>query len=122
MNTPLWRLFRRLLLGAVVESILPLDVDLDLHTLELRFDDESAFKMPRLDNFLRFVGTARGKLNTPMTEDVRVRLLTDLCKMWPEIVSVLDMPIGDTLTVDNHHVTVTTTDGWLEIRFDLSAD
>lgn len=122
MNTPLWRQFRRLLLGAVVESLLPHGVDIDLRTLDLRFEDDSVFKVPRLDNYMRFVGAARGQLRAPVAEDVRLRLLADLRRVWPEIVSVLDIPIGDGLTVDRHHVTVTTAGDWLEIRFDLSAD
>ncbi|MDP2308559.1 MAG: hypothetical protein Q8P18_21240 [Pseudomonadota bacterium] len=122
MNTPLWRQFHRLLLGAVVESLLPHAIDIDLRTLDLRFEDDSVFKVPRLDNYMRFVGVARGQLRVPLAEEVRVRLLADLLRVWPEIVSVLDIPIGDSLTVDRHHVSVTTTGDWLEIRFDLSAD
>ena len=121
-DTPLWRQFRRLLLGAVVEAILPTGIDLDVRTLVITFDDASAFRVPRLDNYMRFRGTVRGALRAPVDAATRARLLAGLRAVWPEIVSVVDLPIGDALTIEKSDV-----QGELEgdtpvNRFDLSAD
>lgn len=121
-HTPLWRQFRRLLLGAVVEAMLPIGVDLDLRTLAIVFEDDSVFKVPRLDNYMRFVGTVRGRLRAPLDTATRARLLTALRAVWPEIVEVMDIPVGDSLSIDKHHVTVDVVGEDLVIRFDLSAD
>lgn len=121
-DTPLWRQFRRLLLGAVVEALLPAGVDLDLRTIELDFHDASVFRVPRLDNYMRFVGTVRGRLRAPLDAATKADVLARLRRVWPELVSAVDLPVGDALSVDKHQVSVEVEGDQLVIRFDLSAD
>jgi hypothetical protein len=71
---------------------------------------------------MRFRGTVRGVLRAPVDPATRARLLAGLRAVWPEIVSVVDLPIGDALTVEKSDVQVDIEGDTLVIRFDLSAD
>lgn len=123
VETPLWRQFRRLLVGAVVEAFVEAGVEADLPTLTVRFDDESAFRVPRLDNYMRFKGQVSVRLRAPISPVARTRVLGRLRQVWPELLSVLDLPIGDALTAERAEVLlVDGGDQELTVRFDLSAD
>lgn len=123
VETPLWRQFRRLLVGAVVEAFVEAGVEADLPTLTVRFDDESAFRVPRLDNYMRFKGQVSVRLRAPISPVARTRVLGRLRQVWPELLSVLDLPIGDALTAERAEVQlVDGGDQELTVRFDLSAD
>lgn len=123
VETPLWRQFRRLLVGAVVEAFVEAGVEADLPTLLVRFDDESAFRVPRLDNYMRFKGQVSVRLRAPITPVARSRVLGRLRQVWPELLSVLDLPIGDALTAERAEVALLDGgDQELTVRFDLSAD
>lgn len=123
VETPLWRQFRRLLVGAVVEAFVEAGVEADLPTLLVRFDDESAFRVPRLDNYMRFKGQVSVHLRAPIGPVARTRVLGRLRQVWPELLSVLDLPIGDTLTAERADVSlVDGGDQELTVRFDLAAD
>jgi hypothetical protein len=115
-------MFHRLLLGSVVEALLANEVDLDLRTLALVFAEGSEFRVPRLDNYMRFKGSVEGTLRTPLSPEARTRLLNSLRAVWPDIVAVMDIPVGDKLTMDRHDIRLDVVGDRLVIRFDLSAD
>lgn len=122
-DTPLWRQFRRLLLGSVVECLLDAGVAIDFASITIRFDDDSVFRVPRLDNYMRFSGVLTARLLGPPDPATLDRLRTGLRRLWPELLSVLELPIGDALTAERAHVDATCADGTtLTVRFDLSAD
>lgn len=121
-ETPLWRQFRRLLLGSVVEGLLDAGVAVDFASIRIRFDDASVFRVPRLDNYMRFVGVLSASVREPPAPAALDRLRAALRTLWPELLSVLDLPIGDALTAERTHIEVTLSGDALTIRFDLSAD
>lgn len=121
-TSPLWPQFRRLLLGAVVESLVAEDVDVDVPSMSIRFDEQSAFRVPRLDNYMRFSGTVSGRLRGEPAPGLSGRLQRRLAGIWQELVDALDIPIGDGLTVAREEVRVDVASGTITIRFDLSAD
>lgn len=121
-ETPLWRQFRRLLLGSVVEGLLDAGVAVDFGSIRIRFDDASVFRVPRLDNYMRFVGVLTATVRDPPPPAALDRLRVALRTLWPELLSVLDLPIGDALTAERTHLDVTLVGDALTIRFDLSAD
>jgi hypothetical protein len=118
----LWRLFRRLLLGCVVEALLDSEVDVDIRSLELHFKPESVFHVPRLDNYMKFFGHVRGALRGDFDDARRERLKHALQAIWPEIVTALDIPVGDRLTVTQNQLDISVHGGQLTITFDLAAD
>ena len=122
----LWTLFRRLLLGTVTEALVAEEWPVELRGLELRFHEDSVFEVPRLDNNMRFKGEVSAHLTvTPSLQQV-ASLRARLERVWPEIVAVLDIPIGDRLTPDRNHVEVEVgpdeAGPTLRIGFDLEAD
>lgn len=121
-DTPLWRQFRRLLLGSVVEGMLEAGVAVDFASIRIRFDDDSVFRVPRLDNYMRFVGVLTATVREPPSPGALDRLRSALRGVWPELLSVLDLPIGDALTTERSHIDVALAGDALTIRFDLSAD
>lgn len=121
-ETPLWRQFRRLLLGSVVEGLLDAGVAVDFASISIRFDDASVFRVPRLDNYMRFVGVLTATVREAPSPAALDRLRAALRTLWPELLSVLDLPIGDALTAERTHIDVTLAGDALTIRFDLSAD
>ena len=118
----LWPLFRRLLLGTVIEALLEEQVQLDFRTLHIVFADTSIFNVPRLDNYMRFQGYLTATLPGPL-ETARIqRLEVRLRRAWPELVAALDLPIGDRLTNDRNDVRVRVEGEQLRVDFDLIAD
>lgn len=121
-ETPLWRQFRRLLLGSVVEGLLDAGVAVDFASIHIRFDDASVFRVPRLDNYMRFVGVLTATVREPPSPAALDRLRVSLRALWPELLSVLDLPIGDALTAERAQIDVALAGDALTVRFDLSAD
>lgn len=121
-TNPLWRQFRRLLLGSVVECLLDAGVAVDFATIHIEFTDDSVFRVPRLDNYMRFVGSVTATPTAPPPAHRLARLQELLEECWPELLSTLDIPIGDRLTADNTHIRATVSGGRLTVQFDLSAD
>lgn len=121
-SSPLWPQFKRLLLGAVVESLVAEGVDVDVPSLTIRFDEDSAFRVPRLDNFMRFSGTVAGRLRGDADPALASRMQRRLATIWRDLVSAVDIPIGDGLSVVREEVRVDQQGGTITIRFDLSAD
>lgn len=121
---PLWVQFRRLLLGTVIEVLQDAGLDVDLGALSIAFDPGSAFNVPRLDNHMRFVG----RFSAPVSDDAPIddarlaALDRALRAVWPDIVGVVALPIGDRLTVSANHVDVRLEGGVLHVAFDLVAD
>jgi hypothetical protein len=119
----LWTQFRRLLLGTVVEALLEADVAIDFRSLEIRFDSESDFRVPRLDNYMRFKGLLAAQLSgDPPTSQIERQIDTKLQTVWPAILRVADIPIGDKLTIERNDIAVRIVGSKLEVRFDLEAD
>jgi len=118
----MWAQFRRLLLGTVIESMLETGVSVDFSTIRISFSDESQFRVPRLNNYMRFHGELNATLAAPLGDQQHSDLHGSLLRAWPEILSVIDLPIGDRLTNDRNRVTVNATETELHIAFDLEAD
>jgi hypothetical protein len=116
----LWTQFRRLLLGTVVEAMLAHRVPVDFATLAITFSDDSAFRVPRLDNYMRFRGTVTARLTGAY--GALDGLAATLREAWPDLLSVLDLPVGDRLTAERSHIAVRFDGDRLEVAFDLEAD
>ena len=127
MNTAaLWTQFRRLVLGTVVELFVAEKLPLDVATLAIRFDPESRFEVPRLNNYMRFKGEVSGALLANPDLAALARVEAALLRVWPELLTVVDLPIGDRLTAERAavRIEVDTVAGrsHLRLRFDLEAD
>ena len=118
----MWNQFRRRLLGTVIEELLAAGVRLDFASIRIHFDDRSVFNVPRLDNYMRFSGEVTGTLLTALEPAQLAALQNRLRQVWPELLMVLDLPIGDRLTQERDEVAVTVTGTQLRVGFDLSAD
>lgn len=118
----LWPLFRRLLLGTVIEAMLEEQVQIDFRTLHIVFSDTSIFNVPRLDNYMRFQGNLTATLLSTLDAARISRLEARLHLAWPELVAALDLPIGDRLTNDRNEVRVRVDGDRLRVDFDLIAD
>lgn len=114
--------FRRLLLGVVVELLHDGGVDVEVSGLVAEFAPESGFRMLWFDNWMRFRGTVRAPLRTPLDELGRAALQARFEAVWPEIVAAVStIPLADRLQITRQQVEVTADDD-LWIRFDLEAD
>ncbi|MCB9778441.1 MAG: hypothetical protein H6742_07760 [Alphaproteobacteria bacterium] len=118
----MWDQFRRLLLGTVVEHLLSEGVQVDFSSIAIAFHDESEFRVPRLNNYMRFKGDLRATLSSPAPAGAQDRLARAMKTAWPELLKVVDIPIGDRLTPERNHITVALTDSSLKVDFDLVAD
>lgn len=121
-DSPLWRQFRRVLLGAVVESLLEAGVGVDFPTITVHFEDTSAFRVPRFDNYMRFTGVIRARVLAPPSAGALATLQAALRRIWPELLSIIELPIGDTLTNERMVLDVAMVGDVLTVRFDLAAD
>lgn len=121
-TSPMWAQFRRLLLGTVVETLLEEHVVVDFRTLSISFHQDSEFRVPRLDNYMRFKGELKGALAQPPPAGTEARLCSALTEAWPQLLTVVDIPIGDRLTPDRNHIEVHLDEDGLLVRFDLVAD
>ena len=125
-TSPMWHQFRRLILGTVVEYLLDHEVKIVFETISITFHSESDFRVPRLNNYMRFKGDLQSKLISEMTPTKVLELERGVRETWPELLKVVDIPIGDRLTSEKNHVKVSTSgqgdDRRLLIEFDLIAD
>lgn len=117
-----WNFFRRLLIGTIVEILRDHHVQADVAALESSFDRESAFQVPRLDNYMRFKGYVRARLLAPLRAGARDAVQADLNRVWPELLAAIKFPLGDRLDLEKNHVEVREEAGALYIGFDLTAD
>ena len=105
-----------------VELLGEAGIDADLRTLELEFDEASAFRVPRLNNYMRFVGRVEGRADTAMDPVAEAKLRAALTELWPQLCSVVVLPIGDNLTPTKNRLMLTVDGDRFELRFDLEAD
>ncbi len=122
IEEPLRTWFRRLLLGTLVEVVQAAGVPVSLSSVTIDFHGDSAFEVPRLNNYMRFKGQVTCTLTRPM--DARaLRVLEDkLDDAWPDLLKVVDIPIGDRLTQEKNHVSARQEGNRLVVSFDLEAD
>jgi len=118
----MWDFFRRLLLGTVVEVLLEHDVAVDFSTLSIDFHDTSAFKVPRLNNYMRFHGQLTATVVGGIDDAARRGIEASLRQTWPELLKVVDIPIGDRLQQERNQVRVSLNGDRLTVHFDLEAD
>lgn len=122
-SDPKWVQFRRLLLGTVIESLLDAQVAVDFRSIRIAFDSKSEFRVPRLDNYMRFRGALTTRVTEPLTDEARSRLDASLRRAWPSLLQALDLPVGDRLTSERNDIEVDLGEGGkLTISFDLEAD
>lgn len=123
----MWSLFRRMFLGTVVEALVEEHISIDFPSLTIAFAEGSEFRVPRLDNYMRFTGSVKAVVLGGLDANSQARVDARLRAVWPEIVKLLEIPVGDRLTEERNQVKLTRTAGpdgksWLEIGFDLVAD
>jgi hypothetical protein len=119
----MWNQFRRLILGTVLELLLEEQVPVDFTTVQIRFDESrSAFKVPRLDNYMRFVGTLTANLTRPFSASDLPRIQKRLLEAWPDLCGVLKIPVGDRLEPTINRIELRLDGNRLELSFDLEAD
>jgi hypothetical protein len=118
----MWTQFRRLLLGTVVEVFQEHGIQTDVATLELSFHDDSDFKVPRLNNYMRFKGHVRAPLDADVPSGALHAVRRDLLGVWPDLLQVVKIPVGDKLTSDKNQVDVQVVSRELRVQFDLIAD
>jgi hypothetical protein len=118
-----WDQFRRLILGTVLELLLEERVPVDFTSIEVRFDEAlSSFHVPRLNNYMRFVGGLEGRLSAPTAPELGARVRTRLLDAWPELLACVKIPIGDRLDLTRNDIQVSIVGERIVIRFDLEAD
>lgn len=72
---------------------------------------------------MRFVGELQARLAEELDRAAQRRLERRLLGVWPQLVGVVTIPIGDKLTPDKNHVQVVIEQGdRLRVVFDLEAD
>jgi len=125
-HSPMWHQFRRLILGTVVEHLLDNKVQVAFETIAISFHKDSDFRVPRINNYMRFKGDLKAMLVSEITQVTILELERGVKETWPELLKVVDIPIGDRLTSEKNLVRVTTVDEAagkrLIIEFDLIAD
>lgn len=117
-----WTQFRRLLLGTVIEALVADAVAVRFPTLHIAFDDRSFFRVPRLNNTMRFSGALRAELEAPLDDQRRRSVEAALHTAWRELLAAIDLPIGDRLTATRSELRVLVEGDRLTVAFDLEAD
>lgn len=117
----LWSQLRRLLLGTVVEALLAEGVAVVFGSILVQVDPEGGHRGPRLDSYLRFRGRLVADLDHALDQVQIAAIQARLRTIWPELLSVVRLPIGDKLTSSRHELLVDATAEHLEVRFDLEA-
>jgi hypothetical protein len=118
----MWDQFRRLLLGTVVELLTDVGLEVRTSGLKLVFDERSVFEVPRLDNHMRFAGQVDVPVEGEVGDQQLTRLRDRLERVWPELLAVVDLPVGDRLTATRNTIELERVQDVLRIRFDLEAD
>ena len=119
---PMWVWFRRLFLGTVIEALLEAGISVDFPSLSIRFEDDSRFRVPHIDNHMRFCGVVEATLSAEASAGAVFHLEQILRGAWPALVDVVDIPVGDRLTPERNEISVETDGARLQVRFDLEAD
>jgi len=121
-SDPKWIQFRRLLLGTVIEALLKAGIAVDFPSIEIAFDPESEFRVPRFDNYMRFKGWLKANVTAAPSTASQANLVRILKEAWPSLLDALDLPVGDKLTSDRNEIEVVVDGQALTVRFDLEAD
>ena len=121
-HEPIWAWFRRLFLGTVIEAFLETGIAVRFSSLKIRFGDDSRFRIPHIDNYMRFTGTVEAALSVDVDPAAIERLETTLRQAWPSLVAVVDIPVGDRLTSERNDIRVTVDGTCIRVHFDLEAD
>jgi hypothetical protein len=119
---PMWTWFRRIFFGAVIEGLLEQGVVVDFASLALSFGDRSRFQVPHIDNYMRFSGEMTATVAEAPSPATLDALRATLLEAWPSLVGVVDIPVGDRLTVERNDIAVTIEGDRIRITFDLEAD
>ena len=82
-DSPMWHQFRRLILGTVVEYLLDHKVKIAFETIAITFHEDSDFRVPRLDNYMRFKSTLKADLTSEMTPQQIRELERGVRETWP---------------------------------------
>jgi len=122
LSDPRWIQFRRLLLGTVIEALLKAEIAVDFPSIEIAFDAESDFRVPRFDNYMRFKGRLKANVTAAPSSAAQASLVRNLKEAWPSLLDALDLPVGDKLTSDRNEIEVAVEGQALTVRFDLEAD
>ena len=121
-----WKQFRRLLLGTVVEVLLEQQTRLQFNTVQIAFDEQSAFKAPRFNNYMRFVGALEAELIEPLSPARQRAAEKSMQQCWMDLLKSIELPAGDKLTNEKSTVSISTLEnngaGRLRVTFDLEAD
>jgi hypothetical protein len=118
----MWAWFRRLFLGTVIEGLLAESIGVDFGSIDLQFDDDSHFQVPHINNYMRFKGKMTAVVTTQPDAASIARIRALLLEAWPSLVSVVDIPVGDRLTVEKNEMSVRVDGSSLSVSFDLEAD
>jgi hypothetical protein len=123
LSDPRWIQFRRLLLGTVIEALLKAKIAVDFPSIEIAFDAESDFRVPRFDNYMRFKGGLKATVTAAPSPAAQANLVRNLKAAWPSLLDALDLPVGDKLTSERNEIEVVVDDrDRMTVRFDLEAD
>lgn len=122
IEEPLRTWFRRLLLGTLVEVVQAAGVPVSLSSVTIDFHGDSAFEVPRLNNYMRFKGQVLGTVDGEIPAGGMAHLEAQLRRVRPDLLGVVILPIGDRLTSTGNDTSATVSGGRLTIRFDLVAD
>ena len=118
----MWNHFRRLLLGTIVEVFQEEGVRADASRIQMTFDRESVFRVPRINNYMRFKGSVVAQLDAPLDAAALRSLRRKLLGVWPDLLSVVKIPIGDRLDLERNEIQASMRGEELLIVFDLEAD
>ena len=97
-------------------------IQTDVATLELAFHGDSEFKVPRLNNYMRFKGHVNAPLGAPVAPSAQDALRRELMRVWPDLLRVVKIPVGDRLESERNEVQVSVVGESLRVEFDLIAD
>lgn len=122
IHEPRWVQFRRLIFGTIFECLRDSKIDVDVVSAVVSFEEGSKFQVPRLDNYMRFKGSFEAKIISPIEAAKLEILKKELSKSWVSLVSAIEIPVGDKLTVERNDVEVRAQGEKLTIQFDLDAD
>lgn len=106
----------------MVEALVDAGLAVDLPTLRIAFDDRSEFRVPRLNNFMRFAGKVEMALLSAPDEAALAGLERALHATWPDLLAGVDIPVGDRLTSTRNQIGLRLHALRLEVSFDLEAD
>jgi len=113
--------FRRLLLGTLIELVQEAEVPIAISSIQIAFHPDSAFRVPRFNNYMRFRGEAQATVSSPVSSESMTALQGGLRRVWPGVLSTVVVP-GDQLTSTKNETSAEVAGDLITIAFDLIAD